>query len=404
MLKLSKYGSYAGNPIEEEDKLANSIASKGKKVLRLHRGDPAAYFPTPKYIVNAYLHALRSGKTGYSFHAGITELREAIAKRHRRLRHLNADPENVLVTQGVSEAIMFLSASLTDPGDMAIIFRPYYVLYPTCLEVEGGVPIYVDCKEEDRFRINPDNLRKALKSSRGKRIKFMIFSNPSNPTGSVTRKQELSEIVDIANDNDIFIVSDEIYDELVFNGAKFTSLSEVSKGVPSVIFGGASKGFDSTGFRIGYAIFPETDRFSKEVRERMAKYAQMRLSSNTPAQYAFARALNDMSIHQKTVASMVKMIEKRANFTSDLINESEFMSSARPEGAFYALARINMQKIRFKNDEDLSRRLLIEEGVQITRGSGFGAPGHIRIVTLAPENQLELAIRKINKFFVRHSK
>lgn len=404
MTKLSRFSAYAGNPIEEEDKLAHELILQGKKILSLNRGDPAVYFPTPRYIVDAYLNALESGKTGYSYHAGIMELRQAIVSRHKRLYNLDADPDDVIVTQGVSEGIMFFNSVFINHNDSAVIFRPYYSLYLPALEVNGGKPIFVDTKQEDEFRINPDELRKTLEEHKGKSIKYMIFANPSNPTGAVLRRKELKEIAQIAKDNDIFIISDEIYDEVVFSGVEFTSLSQVAEGIPYAIMAGASKGFDSTGFRIGYTIIPGKDMESVQVREKFADFAKMRLSSNTPAQYAFADAMGKTEIHNDAIKSMVGKIENRVNFAHKAINDSDFMTAAKPKGAFYILAKVDMKKIDLKSDSEITRKLLVEEGVQITRGSGFGAPDHIRLVALAPEDELEAAIRKIDKFFVKHSK
>lgn len=404
MIELSKYSAYAGNPIEEEDHLANSIEASGKRIIRLNRGDPAVYFPTPNYIIDAYLEALEHGKTGYSYHAGVKELREAIVKRHKRLYNLDTHPDNVIVTQGVSEAILFFSSLFINPGDRAIIFRPYYPLYLSALRLVGGEPVFVDCKKENEYRINPDDLRKTLDSEKGKKIKYMIFANPSNPTGAVLAKDVLKEIVDIANEHNIFVISDEIYDEVVYNGAKFTSISEVSKGIPVAVLGGASKGFDSTGFRIGYSMILGSGKDVDAVRNKFADFAKLRLSSSTPAQYAFAEAMSKIEIHKKTIGNMVNMIEGRANFTQKLLNETGYLSSPQPKGAFYVLAEVDMSKTKLKNDEEIAKGLLTEEGVQITRGSGFGHPNSIRIVTLAPEEILEEAFRKIDKFFVRHSK
>ena len=232
----------------------------------------------------------------------------------------------------------------------------------------------------------------------------MIFANPSNPTGAVLRRKELKEIAEIAKDNDIFIISDEIYDEVVFSGVEFTSLSQVAEGIPYAIMAGASKGFDSTGFRIGYTIIPGKDMESVQVREKFADFAKMRLSSNTPAQYAFADAMGKTEIHNDAIKSMVGKIESRVNSAHKAINDSDFMTAAKPKGAFYILAKVDMKKIDLKSDSEITRKLLVEEGVQITRGSGFGAPDHIRLVALAPEDELEAAIRKIDKFFVKHSK
>lgn len=404
MTKLSRFSAYAGNPIEEEDKLAHELILQGKKILSLNRGDPAVYFPTPRYIVDAYLNALESGKTGYSYHAGILELRQAIVNRHKRLYNLDSSPDDVIVTQGVSEGIMFFNSVFINHSDSAVIFRPYYSLYLPALEVNGGKPIFVDTKQEDEFRINPDELRKTLEEHKGKSIKYMIFANPSNPTGAVLKRKELKEIAEIAKDNGIFIISDEIYDEVVFSGVEFTSLSQVAEGIPYAIMAGASKGFDSTGFRIGYTIIPGKDMESVQVREKFADFAKMRLSSNTPAQYAFADAMGKTEIHNDAIKNMVSKIESRVNFAHKAINDSDFMTAAKPRGAFYILAKVAMKKIDLKSDSEITRKLLIEEGVQITRGSGFGAPDHIRLVALAPEDELDTAIRKIDKFFVEHSK
>ena len=403
MSYLSRNSAYAGNPIEEEDHLAAKMVASGKTVIKLNRGDPAAYFPTPKYIVDAYVKALKAGKTGYSYHAGIPELRTAVAKRYMKKYGTKINPESVIVTQGVSEAILSFSSMFLDMGDRAVIFRPYYTLYMSSIMVCGGKPLIVDCAKSDRYEINPEALSKALRKVRTK-PKYMIFSNPSNPAGAVMGRDTLEKIVDIANDNGIFLISDEIYDEIVYNGAKFVSISQIARGVPHAILGGASKDFDATGFRMGYAIIPGEDKKSAEIREKFADYAKMRLSSNTPAQYAFAEAISNSKMHVPAVAGMVSKIESRANFAYKLVGECEYLSPVRPRGAFYLLARIDMKRLNFRSDKEIVSRLLTEENVQVTRGSGFGADGSIRIVALAPENVLEEAIGRINKFFARYSK
>ncbi len=404
MQRLSRHSEYALNPIEEEDKLSYALASSGKRIIKLNQGNPPLFFPTPKYTIDAYVKALRSGKTGYAFHAGIPELREAIAERHNRLYKADALAEDVVVTQGVSESLLYLNSLFIDPNDRVVVFRPYYPLYKSCIQISAGKPIFVDSYESDGYRFNPDNLKKALSSNKGRRIKFMIFSNPCNPTGMVMQRNELKEIAEIAKDNGVFVVSDEIYDEIVYNGVKFTSFSEVSKGLPAAILGGASKNFDSTGFRIGYTLIAGDDRLSIQVRDKLCDYAKMRLSSNTPAEYAFAESINNIKAHSASLKKMVAQIEKRMNSVYKLVNESDYLSAPRPNGAFYILPSVSMERLDLRDDKELAERLLIEEGVQITRGSGFGAPGHIRIVVLAPQDILGQALRKIDKFFVRHSK
>ena len=404
MQLISRRSAHAGNPIEDADRLANKLASSGMKITKLNQGNPTAIFPTPKYIIDAYIDALRAGKTGYSFHAGIPELRDAIAKRQGRMYGAKFEREDVIVTQGVSESINFFNSLFIDNGDRAVLFRPYYPTYYTFLKTTGGEPIFADFSGEGEHKFDPDALRKAIERNGKKRIKFLIFSNPCNPTGMVMQKKELKELVEITKDNDIFLISDEIYDEIVYNGAEFTSISQVAEGTKYALMGGASKDFDATGFRLGYAIIPGKDKDSMAVNDKFCDYAKMRLSSNTTAQYAFTEALENRSAHKRAITQMVSQIAKRANRAYSVINESSHMKVARTSGAFYLLPEIDMEKLRFKNDAEIVERLLIEEGIEVSRGSGFGAPGHIRIVALAPEDILEGAIRKIDKFFVKHSK
>lgn len=403
MIKLSERSKFAGNAIEELDAIAEKLEYSGKKIAKLNRGDPAAYFPTPKFIIDAYVNALRESKSGYSFHAGIKPLRDAICNRQKRLYGLDCNEDEVIVTQGVSEAISIINSMLINPGDFAAMFSPYYTLYMSSLLVSGGMPITIRCNSDDNYRMDPDRLRKRLKVVK-KKPKYLIFSNPCNPTGHVVERKDLRDIADISNDNNMLIVSDEIYDEIVYNGAKFTSISEVAKGMPMIILGGASKNFDSTGFRIGYAIIPDIGKESRMLRDKFADFAKMRLSSNTPAQYAFLEALSNEKEHSKSVKKMVGEIEDRVNFSYDLLSKSRFLKAGRPKGAFYVLAEVDMKKLKFKDDFELVRRLLVEENVQVTRGSGFGAENHIRIVSLPPKEILEYAIRKIDKFLQRNSK
>ncbi|MHB1830162.1 MAG: pyridoxal phosphate-dependent aminotransferase [Candidatus Micrarchaeaceae archaeon] len=403
MFGLSKRSKYAVNVIEEQDHIAEKLVRSGKKVIRLNRGDPVAYFPTPKYTIDALVKAVKEGRTGYSYHAGIRELREAISERHKRLYNLDVSEDDILVTQGVSEAILFLNSLLINQGDIGVMLKPFYPLYMSALQINGGIPMTADYADDGTHSLDTDTLRKKLKKS-GKRAKYLIFSNPSNPNGAVIERRALKEMAEIANDNDLIVISDEIYDEIGFNGAHFTSLSEVSRGIPTVILGGASKNFNATGLRIGYAIMPEGGKESNEIKRKLPDFAKMRLSSNTPSQYAFAQSIRNAKEHSSGIRKMVKEIESRVNFAHRLINESRYMQSTMPRGAFYLFPKIDFSQLRIKTGKDIATRLLIEEGVQITRGSGFGAPGNIRIVALAPQDILESAIRKIDKFFIRHSK
>lgn len=393
------------NPLHEEDILVFKLRKEGVKVPSINVGDPAVYFKTPKYIVDAYIEALKQNKTSYTSFLGVPELREAIVNRYKRIYNIDFTEDDVLVTQGVSEALMLLNGALIDKGDSAIFFKPYYPAYLSYFSLFRGTPAYCNYDEENGWNVDTDQLEKRLKEeSKGKKSKYMIITNPNNPTGTVLSEKVLKRIVELAKDYGIFLISDEIYDEIIFNNAKFTSISTLAKGIPHLIFNGASKVYDSTGFRIGYAIFPESDKTSQEVKLKMRDISSMRLCPNTPAQYAFAEALNNVKEHEKEVKSMASEIQDRANFATSIINKSEYMHAVEPNGAFYILPKLNMEKLTIKDDREFIHDLLVEEHVQTARGSAFGMPDHLRIVALAPRDTLGEALGKIENLCKRHSK
>ena len=405
---LSERSRYAGNPIEEEDRLADKLEKQHKRIIRLNRGDPTKYFPTPDYIIKEYMSALKGGKTSYGSADGIYSLRDAVSKRYKRLYRLNSNADDILITAGVSEALSFLNSALINNGDSAILFRPYYTMYVPHLKINGGNIIMEEYDEADNWSVNTDKLKKSLEKlknqNRIKNVKYMMVTNPNNPTGTVLKRNTLKEIVDIANEYNILLVSDEIYDEIVYNKMQFTSISELAKGIPYIILNGSSKVFDSTGFRIGFLIVPEDDKKSNELKKILYNYTMMRLSVNLPAQYAIAEAINNIKEHRIAIKKMVKEIEKRVNYATDLLAENPYLRAVRPNGAFYILPRVDFKNLRIKNDRKFTELLLKKEGIQVTRGSGFGADSHIRIVALTPKEILDYAINRINVFCKSYSR
>ncbi len=408
MAFLSERGKYALNPIEEEDKLAERLERKGSKIVRLNRGDPAKYFPTPKYIIKAYRKALEDGITSYSSGEGSKDLRGAVSERYSRLYGLKISPDDIIVTQGVSEALTFLNSALINDSDSAVLFKPYYTLYVPWLRLNGGNAILENYDEENGWAVHIEGLEKSLNKAAGRgrseRIKYMMITNPNNPTGTVLSRSVLKEVVDLANEHGIFLISDEIYDEIVYNKARFSSLAQLAKGVPHAILNGASKVYDSTGFRIGYIIIPETDKKSELLKERIYNYAQTRLSVNSPAQVAVIEAIKNVSEHKRAIGSMVKSIESRANHATKLLNENSYLKTVEPNGAFYILPRVDFSRLKIRNDKQFTDLLLEKEGIQVTRGSGFGASSHFRIVALPPKEILDYAINRINAFCKAYSK
>ncbi len=399
MAYLAKLSRYAINPIEEDDAIAERLEAGGKQIIKMNKGDPAAYFPTPGYIKRAYAHAIMQNRTGYARPEGARELVEAVAARYRRIYGLRLGEEDVVVTQGVSEALYMLNAALLDPGDRAILFKPYYTQYVPYVGLTGAKEYVLDYKERLGWGIDVDELERHVRRLKHTaRIKYLMITNPNNPTGTVLSRSVLKEVVELANEHGITLVSDEIYDEIVYNGASFTSVSELAKGMPHVILNGASKDFDATGFRIGFAIVPGTDAKSVLLKGKLANFASVRVSANAPAQYAVAEGMNNTAKHRIALRKMVKEIETRVNFAMKLLEENQYLKTVRPQGAFYIFPSVDLKALKYKNDKEFVDAFLRSKYVQLTRGSGFGSPGHIRIVSLPPKSELEIAITRLNEF------
>ncbi len=401
--KLSSPSKYVHSAIREDDDLADELRKAGKEVIKLSSGDPPVYFPTPKYVIDAYVEALRNGKTSYSRSQGVPDLVNAIIDRYRNRYGIELKEQDVLVTSGVAEALTFLNSALIDAGDAAVILTPYYTQYPVAIRMFGGKFLLGSYDEENGWDIDLDELARILKGRRRK-PKYMLITNPNNPTGTVLSRRALEEVVKIANEHRILLISDEIYDEIVFEGANLVSIGELAKGVPHVILNGASKAFDATGFRIGYAIVPGHDALSEELKHKLADYCRVRLCANTPAQYALAAAMNNRMEHEKAVVEMVGAIQQRAESAMKLLADNPYLTTVRPRGAFYIFPRIDMRSLKFRDDREFVESLLKEKYVQTTRGSGFGAPSHFRIVSLAPSNIIRESIERVNDLCKGHSK
>jgi aspartate/methionine/tyrosine aminotransferase len=403
---LSDASRYVHSAIREEDDFADELRKKGKKVVKLSSGDPALYYPTPRYIVDAYSQALERGQTSYSRSQGVLELVDAIIGRYRARYGISMKEKDVMVTSGVAEALTFMNSALMDPGDMALILKPYYTQYPVAIQMFGGKFLLGNYDESDGWSIDLEGLAKLVKERKrgSKRIKYLLITNPNNPTGTVLPRRALEEVVELANEHRILLVSDEIYDEIVFSGASFTSVCELARGMPYLVLNGASKAFDATGFRIGYVVAPEEDRTSEELKRKLTDYCRVRLCANTPAQYAIARAMSDRAEHERTVGQMIRAIEGIVETAMKLLAENPHLSAVKPNGAFYIFPRIDMKALRLKDDRDFVHTLLEEKLVQTTRGSGFGASDHFRIVALAPKDIMSDCIQRVNEFCRQHAK
>jgi alanine-synthesizing transaminase len=363
-----------------------------KEVIFLNIGDPVKFgFETPRHVKDELLKSVERGFNYYTDSEGLPELREAIAERETRKSGVSIYKEDVIVTAGVSEAISMVMGALVNEGDEILVPGPCYPPYISYLKFFGGVPIEYETKEEFGWRPDIQDLRAKVT----KRTKAIVVINPNNPTGSVYGHSTLKEICSVASENNLLIVSDEIYDEITYD-VSFQSISTLSDDVPVVGLNGFSKSSLMTGWRLGYLYFKSNNCFLDNFKEAVAKQARIRLCANTPMQKAAVAALRGPRHH---VVDMVKELKRRRDYAWKRINEIPGLSSSKPEGAFYLFPKIEGH--RWSSDVDFVLDVLNETGVLLVPGSGFGkvfGSNHFRIVFLPPIDTLENALNRLEEF------
>ncbi|MCD6403544.1 MAG: aminotransferase class I/II-fold pyridoxal phosphate-dependent enzyme [Candidatus Aenigmarchaeota archaeon] len=371
---------------------------KTKKVVYLNIGDPLKYdFKTPDYIKEALVKAVRNDKNFYADSQGVLELREAIAERENK-NNVSITPDDVLVTMGISEGIMAVFASLLNPGDEVLLPGPAYPLYIDASKFFGAKFITYKCDENLGWQPDIEDLQAKV----SEKTKLIVVINPNNPTGSLYEKSTLKKIVDIAAQFDVPIVSDEIYDQIVYEG-ETTPLASISDDVTVIGLNGFSKLHLVTGWRMGYIYIKSPDEELKnQIYQTILKYLMFRLSAHTPSQFALAEVLRG---EQKHVEELVKKLKERRDYVYRRIEEIDGLSAVLPKGAFYIFPKIET-KGAWKDDKEFSLKLLKEMGVFVVYGSGFDptyGKDHFRMVFLPPVEMLEEAMDRIEKFLKKHS-
>jgi len=364
------------------------IAATMKDVISLGVGEPD--FTTPKPILEAGVRSLRAGETHYTSNAGKLELRQAISDHLLKRYDVHYDPiREILITVGVSEALYLVMNALLDPGDEVIIPTPCFVSYQAEVILAGGVPVEVPSNPEDNFQLDPERIRSAISP----RTKIIFIGYPNNPTGAVASHQVLAEVAKIAEEHNLLIISDEIYDRLVYNHAHVCvpALDEATRR-RTILLGGFSKDYAMTGWRIGYACGPG------EIISGMTRIHQYTImSAPTTAQDA---ALVSLTSGEKYVREMLAEYDRRRRLIVDGLNRLG-LSTFEPHGAFYAFPNISASGM---DDETFAETLLREEHVAVVPGNAFGpgGEGFVRCCYATSYEQIEEALRRIEKFMNRH--
>uniref|UniRef100_A0A7C4Q1U9 Aminotransferase n=1 Tax=Bellilinea caldifistulae TaxID=360411 RepID=A0A7C4Q1U9_9CHLR len=363
------------------------IAATMQDVISLGIGEPD--FDTPRPVVEAGIRSLQQGRTHYTSNAGTLELRRALTVNLERLYGVQYDPANeVVITVGGSEALYLTATALLDPGDEVIIPTPCFVSYQAEVFLAGGVPVEIPCRMEDNFDVDPVRIEAAITP----RTKAILLGFPNNPTGAVATRERLLEIARLAEKYDLIVISDEIYDRLVYGGHRhvcFPTLPNMRG--RTVLLGGFSKDYAMTGWRIGYACAPAP---ILQGLLRVHQYTVM--SAPTIAQDAAVVAIQD---EDESVMAMVEEYDRRRRMLVPELNRIG-LPTFEPKGAFYAFPKVSVTGL---DDETFATRLLQEEKVAVVPGNSFGAGGEgfCRISYATAYEKIEEALRRIERFVNR---
>jgi alanine-synthesizing transaminase len=373
---------------------AKNREKQGKEVLYLNIGDPVKYdFDTPAYLKKALCDAVNSGANWYAASEGEKDLREAICEKEKRVNDIDIAPEDVVVTAGVSEAIQMTMAAIVENGDELIMPSPTYPPYLSYTQFYEGKPVYYRTIEAEGWRPDTDDIRKKI----SKKSRAIVIINPNNPAGALYDEKTVKEILDIAAEHGLLVLSDEIYDRIVYE-KKFVSTCRVNRDMPILGLNGFSKAYLVTGWRLGYLYFRDPTGQLKDLKESVQKETRIRLSSNTPVQKAGVTALRGPQDH---IIDMVNKLRKRRDYTVKRLCEMNGISCTKPEGAFYVFPKIEQIGSKWKNDMEFVLDVLNNTGVLLVPGSGFGeayGSGHVRIVFCADMDTLEKSMDNLEEF------
>lgn len=371
---------------------AKQLKQEGHDVIGLGVGEPD--FNTPSFIIDAAKDAMDKGMTKYTPTGGIQELKQAIIHKFQRDNGLSYTQTEIIVTSGAKHALYTLFQVLLNEGDEVIIPTPYWVSYPEQVKLAEGVPIYIDGIENHNFKISPEQLEAAITP----RTKAVIINSPSNPTGMMYTAEELRKIGDICEKHELFIVSDEIYEKLIYTNDKHISIAQLSPKLKerTIVINGVSKSHAMTGWRIGYAAGAEV------IIKAMTNHASHATSNPTSiAQYAALAAYENET---DPTIKMRDVFSRRLDVLYNLLIDIPGISCKKPNGAFYLFPNVieAAKKCGYDTVDDWVAALLIEEKVALVPGSGFGFPNNVRLSYATSEDVLVEAAQRIKRFVEKH--
>ncbi len=374
------------SPTLAVDAKAKAMKAEGHDVVNFGVGEPD--FDTPENIKEAGIKAIRDGHTKYTPAGGIVPLKEAVAAKFKADNGLHYSTDEIVISCGAKHTLYGLAEALFDPGDEVIIPAPYWVSYPEQARLAGATPVILDCSEDSGFVLDPE----ALKAAVTPKTKALILNSPSNPTGGVYDRATLQKIAEIAVANNIVVISDEVYEKLLYDGEEHVSIASLGAEIKAltVVVNAVSKSYAMTGWRIGYAGGPA------DVIKAVAKIQGQSTSNPCPiAQHAAIEALTGP---QDALATMRAAFDERRKYIVEGLNAIDGISCRMPRGAFYAFPNVSaLFKGDIKGSKDLSMYLLDEAKVALVHGEAFGSDDHVRVSYATSLDDIKKALARIGE-------
>jgi aspartate aminotransferase len=371
---------------------AKELIEAGNDVISFGVGEPD--FNTPKHIIDAAIKAMEEGKTKYTPTPGIIELRKAICDKLQKDNGLKYSPNQIVVSTGAKQSLVNALMAILNPGDEVLFAEPYWVSYPELIRLADGIPVIVETKSEDNYKFTLESLNKSIT----KKTKAIIINSPNNPTGTIYSKAELEVIAKIAKEKDLIIISDEIYEKLIYDAEEHISIASLSIDSynRTIVINGLSKAYAMTGWRLGYSAA------NKDIIKLISSIqSHMTSNANSITQYAAVAALNGPD---EELNKMVVEFQTRRDYMLDRISKIEGLSCIKPSGAFYVM--INIEKFlnttvnnkNINNSVDFSQVLLEEEMVAVVPGAGFGIDNYVRLSYATSKEQIKAGLDRIEHF------
>ena len=374
------------------DSMAKQMKADGYDVIGFGAGEPD--FNTPENISLAGINAIREGKTKYTPAAGMIPLRKAIAAQLKADMGLEYEHTQIVVSSGAKHCVYIALTAITNPGDEIIIPAPFWVSYYEMVKMTGGTPVVIEAGEAQSFKITPAQLESAITD----KTKCLMLNNPSNPTGMIYSKAELQAIAEVCVKHDLYVIADEIYCDLIYDGSDFVSFASLGEDVRerTIIINGVSKSYAMTGWRIGYCAA------NKQLAKIMANYLSH--STGSPSSVSQIAAIEAYSGPKDTVEMMRSAFEERRNYIVERMNSIPGVSCLKPNGAFYVM--MNMEKLigrtlggkLIENDDDFAVAFLEKALVAVVPCSGFGIKNFVRWSYATSMENIEKGLDRLEKF------